>query len=40
MNDPQKKHPSERPVKYCTGGLKPVSWRQPLALSSDVDQDT
>ena len=30
----------ERPVKNIfTGGLKPVSWRQPHT-SSDVDQDT
>ena len=31
---------SERSVKYFTGGLKPVSWRTNLTLSSDVDQDT
>ena len=27
-------------VKYFKGGLKPVSWRANLTLSSDVDQDT
>ena len=30
----------ERSVKYFTGGLKSVSWRANLSLSSDVDQDT
>ena len=29
----------ERSVKYFTGGLKPVSQRVNLTLSSDVDQD-
>ena len=27
-------------VQYFTGGLKPVSRRDNLSLSSDVDQDT
>ena len=27
-------------VKCFTGGLKPVSWRANLTLSSDMDQDT
>ena len=27
-------------LKYLTGGLKPVSRRANLTLSSDVDQDT
>ena len=30
----------ERSVKYFTVGLKPVSLRANLTLSSDVDQDT
>ena len=30
----------ERSLKYITGGLKPVSRRTILILSSDVDQDT
>ena len=30
----------DRSVKYFTGGLKPVSLRTNLTLSSDVDQDT
>ena len=29
----------EGSVKYFTGGLKPVSCRADLTLSSDVDQD-
>ena len=29
INDPQRSTALERSVKYLTGGLKPVSWRQP-----------
>ena len=40
VNDPQNNYHFRKIDKKITGGLKPVSQRANLTLSSDVDQDT